>query len=83
VVYDGLIYAYFSIRRFEKFLVIFFVPPPPPKGRLKNEELEDLASQLTQKQHQQEQEMSISRSTETRDLQEILAEIDNYLQSKI
>jgi hypothetical protein len=35
----------------------------PPKRRLKNEELDDLAAQLTLKQQQQEQEEYISPMT--------------------
>jgi light-regulated signal transduction histidine kinase (bacteriophytochrome) len=47
---------------------------------LRNEELEDLAAQLTQKQQKQEQGETVLRSIETHDLQEILAGIDRYLQ---
>jgi hypothetical protein len=47
---------------------------------LTNKELEDLAAELTQKQQQQEQEEPILQSTETHDLQEILAGISGHLQ---
>jgi hypothetical protein len=70
LVYSGLIYAN---------LKMFWFSSKRHSQPLTEEELEDLAVQLTQKQ-QQEQEEPILRSVETYDLKEILAGIDTYLQ---
>jgi hypothetical protein len=79
LVYGGLIYADLNICQFENFLIPSFSPKSyskPPR----NEELEDLAAQPTQKQQQQKQEELILWSIETHELQKMLAGIDRYLQ---
>jgi hypothetical protein len=71
-----------GIQQFEIFLVILRVCPKTldiHSQSLTNEELEDLAPLLIQKELQQEQEVPILWSTETHDLQEILGGIDRYL----
>jgi hypothetical protein len=55
LVYNGFIYADLNIRHIENFLIPLFSPKSYSKP-LRNEKLEDLAAQLTQKQQQQKQE---------------------------